>query len=497
MENKTLSPYLPINAQAVTTATYHEQALTMYRDNPLIEALPPILSMEAAIRGLSHPVPYDPDEKTLPLELRLHCPQQILGWVQPLPIHLDLEQRLSRLIRGGYVTRNPLRQGFWQGLQQGVSHLSQEVSPPVWQTRTATSFTVLGISGIGKTTALNAILQLYPQVVVHHEYRGQPFTWVQLVWLKLNCPFDGSIKGLCLNFFQALDSLLGTNYYHNYARRGRASTDELLPSMARVAAVHGLGVLVIDEIQHLAEARSGGAHRMLNFFVQLVNTLDMPVVLVGTPRAQTFLTQEFRQARRGSGQGDMVWNRMQEDDTWQLFVESLWAYQYLQQDTPLTPELSHLMYDLSQGITDIAVKLYVLAQWRAMTSGQEQLTETIFHSVAQDSLQLVAPALKALRTGDTRALHHLEDVLPLDITPPLESSHIIPVIPPAVSRKTTTPPQKARSTSSHKKARTKRVCLPEGSLPALGQQAQQQAISCHDVLEQASLLRSIQEYIPQ
>jgi hypothetical protein len=57
--------------------------------------------------------------------------------------------------------------------------------------------------------------------------------------------------------------------------------------MANVAAVLGLGVLVIDEIQRLNEASSGGAAKMLNFFGQMVNQFSVPVVLVGTFKANT------------------------------------------------------------------------------------------------------------------------------------------------------------------------------------------------------------------
>ena len=143
--------------------------------------------------------------------------------------------------------------------------------------------------------------------------------------------FDGSVKGLCLNFFQAVDDLLGTRYYDNYAS-GRKTVDELLPRMALVASLHSIGVLVIDEIQHLSQAKNGGSGKMLNFFVQLINTIGLPVVLVGTYKAISLLSGEFRQTRRGTGQGDLVWDRMKNDDDWKWLVNCLWGYQYV---TPL------------------------------------------------------------------------------------------------------------------------------------------------------------------
>lgn len=288
----------------------------------------------------------------------------------------------------------------------------------------ATGFTIIGISGVGKTTAVEVILSSYPQVIVHSQYRHRDLTLMQIVWLKLDCPFDGSIKGLCLNFFQAVDDLLGTNYSKNYTR-GRPTVDELIPYMARVASLHGIGVLVIDEIQHLSEAKSGGSRKMLNFFVQLVNTIGVPVVLVGTYKALSILSGEFRQARRGSGQGDLVWDRMAEDEIWDLFIESLWRYQYVRQPCYLTPQLSHTLYDVTQGITDFAVKVYMLAQIRAIATGIETVTSSIIRSVAKDSLRLAQPILSALKTGDIGILHHIEDVHPLEITPFLQQAQTL------------------------------------------------------------------------
>jgi hypothetical protein len=185
--------------------------------------------------------------------------------------------------------------------------------------------------------------------------------------------------------------------------------------MARVAALHGLGVLVIDEIQHLSEAKSGGSKKMLNFFVQLVNTIGLPVVLIGTYKAQSFLSGEFRQTRRGTGQGDFVWDPMDNDDVWQYFVEALWKFQYTRKPTVMADSLREALYESSAGITDFAVKLYMLAQARAIARDEVSITPGLIRSVAKDSLRLAAPILQALRTKDMRLLQGVEDIVPLDV----------------------------------------------------------------------------------
>jgi hypothetical protein len=409
------TPSLLVCRGRVEEATYRDPLIPSYRNNPFIEALPPIWTAEEAARLLMRYPDYQEQDRARPSELRLHLIQSAVQFFEPLPIHLDLEQRFSRLIRAGYQARNPIAPGFWHDLHQQVQSLNPNETPRVYTRSTAVGFTMLGISGVGKTTAVEASLSLYPQIIFHSHYRNRDLNCVQVVWLKLDCPFDGSTRGLCMNFFQAMDSLLGTHYHEHYARSGKGTTDEMMPYMARVCSIHGLGVLVIDEIQHLSEAKSGGSSKMLNFFVQLVNTIGVPVIPVGTYKALAVLTGEFRQARRGTGQGDLVWDRMAEDDVWQLFVESLWRYQYVRTPSPLTPELSHTLYDVSQGVTDFAVKAYLLAQIRAITTGEECVRENIIRSVAADSFRLANPVLSALRNGDERALLNVEDVHPINL----------------------------------------------------------------------------------
>ena len=394
-------------------ATYQTCGLPDYDGNPLIAALPPLLAVEEAAKALTHEVAYDPKVRELPAHIRQHALLPILQFFQPLSHHLDLEGKMARLIRFGYVGRNPTQNGHFLRNTEKASTVTGKTNHP----STATSSTILGTSGTGKTTGVNRILSLYPQVIEHTSFGGKPFPHTQLVWLKLECPFDGSIKAICQNFFQSVDQALGTDYVTLYGLRLRRTTDEMLPRMAHVAGLHSLGALVIDEIQHLSTAKSGGASKMLNFFVELTNTMDMPVLLIGTTKAISIISQEFRSARRGSGQGEMVWRPMKKDEEWGLFLESLWRYQYTQKESPLTPELSETLYDECQGITDFAVKLYMLAQIRAISTGLERVTPTVIKSVARDSLQTAQPFLQALRTGDYTSLPNFEDIIqPLDYT---------------------------------------------------------------------------------
>jgi len=107
---------------------------------------------------------------------------------------------------------------------------------------------------------------------------------------------------------------------------------------------------------------------------------------------------------------------------WDLFLKSLWRYQFTRNHTVLTPELNETLYHETQGITDLAVKIYMLTQIRAMTTGREQVTSSLIQSVAADSLRLAQPMLAALRSGDPMKLAQFEDIQPLDMETAIQSA---------------------------------------------------------------------------
>jgi hypothetical protein len=415
LKKKQYSP-IPVIKGHVVHAIYRETNISDYKNNPLIEALPSVLTAEQAVSRLAYYPQYDETLRHAPDHIRYHLIQNGLRFFAPLDVHVDLERRFSCLIRVGYVSRNPLSAAFWKELDVRFAELDQywnQYEPRQRQLSSTTpGFNIIGLSGIGKSASVLRVLSLYPQVIHHNRYREQNFTYSQIVWLKLDCPFDGSIKGLCNGFFQMVDDLLGTNHRKDYGKR--VSIDELLINMATVAATHCLGVLVIDEIQRLSMAKSGGAERMLNFFVELVNTIGVPVVLTGNYKALPILSGDFSQMRRGTGQGDLIWDRMVKDDQWQLFIESLWRFQLTKKTCSLETDsaLSETLYDETQGITDFAIKIYMLAQERAIDSKKEVVTAATLRSISKDKFRIPRAVIKALKTGDKRVLRQYEDLYP-------------------------------------------------------------------------------------
>jgi len=81
----------------------------------------------------------------------------------------------------------------------------------------------------------------------------------------------------------------------------------------------------------------------------------------------------------------------------------------------LTEDIRDAWYDLSQGVLDIVVKLFVLAQLRAIAIKTERITEAILKKVYDDELKPVHPMLEALRSGDPDKISNYSDLVVPDI----------------------------------------------------------------------------------
>jgi hypothetical protein len=400
----------------------------------------------------------------------------------------------------------------------------------------ARGFSIAGVGGMGKSTTVENILLQYPQVITHTKYHGTDFIFNHLVWLKLDCPQDGSARSLCVNFFRAVDEILGTNYETHYVRE-RSSVSTLLPQMARVAALHCIGLLVIDEIQNLSEAASGGASQLINFFVQLENTIGVPFILIGTDEVKRLFCGKFHHARRLSEQGDIIWNPMGEkirktneeieeeqkanpdklvepykpNPVWEEFVRALWDYQYVQKPTSLGDDLlrdnlSHTLHKHSYGITALAAALYMLAQGRAITTGIEEITTNIIKSVTEDSLGLIQELSERHRLRGEHTIFRVT-------SPPQTDSSAPPRVPPenspanngSITQHTSklersgdvTQPTKASTVPKKKQSKSRKLSQQineEGDIRSLGATISA-GMPAHEAFKNAGHIRASTEFL--
>ncbi|MCU4991477.1 ATP-binding protein [Bacillus cereus] len=401
-------------------AHYKAQDLSEYHNNPFIEVLPSIFDEDDVLERFMVTPRITKQDKQSETNIRYHVLKRVKNFIQPLPIHFEVERRLSTLIRRGYLARNPLDKTFLERIR--VLHQLREDEEEAHKyiderlnyiRSTADSLSIIGISGIGKTTAIERLLLMYPQVIKHEAYKSQPFNRTQIVWLKIDCPYDGSLSTMCKGFFKAIDDLLGTRYLEKYGYLNRVTSTMLL-HMTSLASMYGIGVLVIDEIQHLLHSKND-QEEMLNFFVTLSNTVGIPTVLIGTSKAQQLFKGNFRQARRAASDGAIIWDRMAEDsEEWEFFLETLWELQCLKTRSELTDEIKKTFYEECQGITSVAVNLFILAQERALfdeSNENEVITSRVLKKTAKGDMKIIQPMLNAIRKNDLKAMYKYEDIM--------------------------------------------------------------------------------------
>ena len=392
------------------TATYIDAEIAEYEGHPLINALPAINSPEKTAELVRRTPIICPEEVALPAYIRRHAMLRIMDrFLFPTKAHLQLEQTISSMIRQGYLSRN-IKDKTYQETLNRTADFKQNAKRNAGNEALVSS--VIGCSGAGKSTAVEAILADYEQVIIHPTYQH-----VQLVWLKVECPHNASVKSLCINFFRAFDTALdNNNLYEKTYVKARSNAEFLLGDFAKVAALHSIGLLVIDEIQHLERSTAEASDTILKFFVQLTNTIKLPILFVGTPKAYELFSPTMRSARRASQFGSINWSRFNTTNNtgkgseWDRFFTRLWSLQWFKLTQPLTDEIKNLFWDYSQGIAHVAVTLFYLCQTRAITVGRELINKDLIDTVFNDELHMIRPMIRALQSGQQKAIDDFGDL---------------------------------------------------------------------------------------
>ena len=409
-------------ASGYTDGTPHGW-LPEFWNNPFIRPLGPPKSGDELLTMLEVRPDHAEHERQLSHTLRRNCLLRLYDIIVPLERHVQHAERIGMIIRQGYKARNPAKglhrkaflasQAAIQGLVSGISVAEAASMMPEITHSQAVGFALLGDPGMSKTTTTNRALASYPQLVEPET----PYHVKQIVWLKVECPSKGGRKQWCIAVLAAIDALLGTRYSKSFgAESKRIAGDSMMLYVQHLVNLHAVGLIVVDEIQCAMQSSEGSAP-LLNFLVGLVNMLGVPLILIGTNEALPIINGAFRQARRASGLGQPNWFRMERGEEWNDWLNEVWQYQWTQVQTAMSPAISEAIYDESQGIIDLAIKLIILGQMRAidrneLTGASEVMGERLFRKVAKDEFKLLAPMIKALRDGRDDILATYSDLKP-------------------------------------------------------------------------------------
>ncbi len=396
-----------MTSSAQVSLTYHPQVLSEFRNNPLIEVLPPPPSSDAAVRAALDRAPaFSEDERGLDnAQRRLMCGRLKRDFFVTSMQHVSMAYRITELIPAGYLGRNPL-QAKGRGLQHGFGEGAAESALSM----------LISLSGSGKTTTVSNILTglIGPQQILHTLYQGVPFHQMQVPYLKVICPASGDIKHFFKAAIDAVDDVAGTNYWELECDL-RSPPGELQQVMEQALRAQNVGLFWMDECQNLALGLGSDRDRLVETVVQLRETVKVPILLSGTYRAAKMFDGVLAAGRRAVEGGYLELNRPAgpEDVRWREFCEQMWRYQWVRKPGPLDEPIIATLWELSQGVPGIVLPLFIQAQKAAIDLQIERVTAGLLKRVYRELFVPVHAALNALRSGPKGSgIERYEDLLP-------------------------------------------------------------------------------------
>lgn len=240
------------------------------------------------------------------------------------------------------------------------------------------SFTIIGTSGIGKSSAIMRAMEVITEGQMIHT---EDFDIIPAMIVQ--CPHDCSVKALLLEVLRKIDGYVDSTYY-TQAVRARATTDMLIGTVSQALLNH-VGLLVVDEIQNVVDSRYGKA--LVSMLTQLINNSGISICMVGTPVCEIFFEKEIQLARRALG---LRYRSCEYNDYFKNFVELIFSYQYINKKTKLSESICRWFYEHSGGILSLVVSLMYDVQELAILSGEEEISISLLEKVYKERYQMMS-----------------------------------------------------------------------------------------------------------
>ncbi|MBQ9673298.1 MAG: ATP-binding protein [Ruminococcus sp.] len=346
----------------------------MYKD--YLSAMPEMKSGEVLNAALSVIPAYDDSICNKDIPARLMALSDLYRLYIPSQMSLEIYSKLYlALLRS--MQKKGTNTAIKQHYENHKGIIGQEYNGIVGG---SDSFTIIGCSGIGKSSAISrAITLISENRIIEIE---KPYAKV-IPCLIVQCPFDSSVKGLLLEILRKADEVLETNYY-NYYIKSRASTTDMLIGLVSSIALNHIGILIVDEIQNVVNSKNG--KNLVGMLTQLINNSGISICMVGTPECTVFFEQAMQLARRSVG---LQYNSLCYDEYFETLCETVFNYQYVIHKTGISPAIIKWLYDHSGGVVSVVVSLIHDAQEIAILTGKEELSIETLNMAYKQRLNLL------------------------------------------------------------------------------------------------------------
>ena len=341
----------------------------------IIRILPPMKSGDDLFSALEVLPTYDEAIRETEVPVRLMALSDLYRIYVPSQMSLEIYSKMYlALLRS--LQKKGTKLAVQQKNQNHKAIIQQEYSGIMGG---SDSFTIIGASGIGKSSAISRAITLITENRVIEV--GNPYTKI-IPCICVQCPFDSSVKGLLLEILRKVDEMIDSKYYQN-ALRARTTTDMLIGSVSQVALNH-IGLLVVDEIQNVCNSKNGKS--LVGMLTQLINNSGISICMVGTPESAVFFEQAVQLARRSLG---LRYDVMEYGTDFRKFCEIVFSYQYVKIRTEITDGIMEWLYEHTSGNISVVVSLIHDAQEIAILNGKEVLNLESLNEAYQKRLSML------------------------------------------------------------------------------------------------------------
>lgn len=379
---------------------YYPSSTPEHRGNPLIEVFPPLGKQLIATHLLTSDVACTDEDRAQPPEERMRRLRRLFHFFRPFPWQVDFAMQMWDAICDAYQQWNPKKPAASVALRELFDGLSSRRLPkdvPPTLSQLPHCLTLIGTPGCGKTEVPLRILHKLSQgAVFKHLKHGHMY---QCLYVWVEAPTTKTDKALALSVYDKLYERLAATGTAYPRVRTNASATQLGIECALIARKLNLGLLGIDEIQHWFKKKIGLDEDAISFLTTLIARAKCAVLVVGTWQAIPIFTAALRLGRRSVVPGSTYAWKLEPGPKFEMFLAQLFKKQYTQQQAVLDSDFVAAFYKGSQGIPDIAIKLMVFAQMVAIADGFEIISPEIVTFCAEEYMQLISPALKAMAGG--------------------------------------------------------------------------------------------------
>jgi hypothetical protein len=387
-------------------AQYRREPFPAYRDNPLIRALPPPLDDDGAYDYLMHQPPVrDAEFRAMPLMLREEALSDLQDIFIPLKTHTEAFNELYRLMRRGYSLRDPNDPAVARALYQvAMGNFSAGIGRSAVVGGGANGMLLWGITGAGKTSFLDRFCAYFRRHrrIFHRELMGRPSLWAQIPVVRVQCPQSASVSALGKAMLAELDRALVVTRFANTAKN--LNRPELEQRVAAALSSCMVGLLIVDDLQNL-RATDDDTYRLLAFLCNLMESIGVPVLLVGTYRVHSIFADDLMATSKLMSKGVFEFGRHSAHSVdWKKLVSALWSYNILTQRVDMPVDLPQWAAFHTQGVPRV-LRVFMVELHRAMARGNlQKVTKPFVDEVAAKALKKFEKSLDVLRRASVDAL---------------------------------------------------------------------------------------------